>query len=213
MVTERGDGLRKVFGRGTAAAGRALTRWLGRPATITVRDVALLPLAAAADLLGVGDDALCAAAMRVEGVLGGILLLAADDAAGLALGDMLLGRPVGSGWEWGEVEESALLETANIVGSAYLGGIAEALAEGAATSSADADIVPSPPLFVREYAAALMEGLVIDQASLGDSVFLTRTEFVVDGAPVRCGLIFVPDSASRSRIVDGSLAPRTQEGG
>lgn len=213
MVTERGDGLRELFGRGTAAAGRALTRWLGRPASITVRDVALLPLDAAADLLGAGDDPVCAAAMRVEGSLGGILLLAAEDAAGLALGDLLLGRPAGSGRAWGDVEESALLETANIVGSAYLSGIAEALPEGASPESVGAGIVPSPPLFVREYAAALMEGLVIDQASLADSVFLTRTEFAVDGAPVRCGLVFVPDAASRSRIVDGSLAPHAREGG
>ena len=50
-------------------------------------------------------------------------------AAGLALADLLLGRPAGSGTAWGEVEESATLETANIVGCAYLGAIAAALVD------------------------------------------------------------------------------------
>lgn len=204
-------GLVRLFQTGADAAEMALSRWLGRPATIAVRGVELLPLEAAADLLGAGDEPVCGAAMTIGGALSGILLLVADDAAGLALADLLVGRSIGTATAWGEIEESATLETANIVGCAYLNAIAAALsADG---SDGDGSIVPSPPAFVREYAPALMEGLLIDQAALSDTVFLTRTEFAIDGAPVRCALVFVPDAPSRARIIDGSVGPASTGGG
>ena len=197
-----------LFQRGADEAAAALSRWIGRPATIRVREVDLLPLESAGGVLGVHDEPLCCAAMEVRGALSGILLLAVDDAAGLALADLLLGRPAGSGTAWGEVEESATLETANIVGCAYLGAIAAALApDGGAQSGST--IVPSPPSFLREYAEALMEGLLVDQATLSDAVFLTRTEFAIDGSPVHCSLVFVPDAVSRARIVEGAAGPES----
>ena len=196
-------GLVRLFQTGADAAAVALSRWLGRPASIAVRDVELLPLEAAADLLGAGEDPVCGAGMPIGGALSGILLLVADDAAGLALADLLVGRSIGTGRTWGEVEESATLETANIVGCAYLNAIASALPVGETEDAGS--IIPSPPTFVREYAPALMEGLLIDQAALSDTVFLTRTEFAIDGAPVRCALVFVPDAPSRARIIGGSI--------
>lgn len=198
-------GLVRLFQTGADAAAAALSKWIGRPASIAVRDVEMLPLEAAADLLGAGEEPVCGAGMPIGGALSGILLLVADDAAGLALADLLVGRTIGTGRNWGEVEESATLETANIVGCAYLNAIAAALAVGGPESAGS--IVPSPPTFVREYAPALMEGLLIDQAALSDTVFLTRTEFAIDGAPVRCALVFVPDASSRARIIDGSVGP------
>jgi chemotaxis protein CheC len=198
-------GLVRLFQTGADAAAVALSRWLGRPASIAVRDVELLPLEVAADLLGSGEEPVCGAGMPIGGALSGILLLVADDAAGLALADLLVGRSIGTGRIWGEVEESATLETANIVGCAYLNAIAAALSVG--ESEGAGSIIPSPPTFVREYAPALMEGLLIDQAALSDTVFLTRTEFAIDGAPVRCALVFVPDAPSRARIIDGSVGP------
>ena len=197
-----------LFQRGADEAAAALSGWIGRPAAIRVREVDLLPLEAAGGLLGAHDEPLCCAAMEVRGALSGILLLAVDDAAGLALADLLLGRPAGSGTAWGEVEESATLETANIVGCAYLGAIAAALAAAGGDGSA-ATIVPSPPSFLREYAEALMEALLVDQAALCDAVFLTRTEFAIDGSPVHCSLVFVPDAASRERIVEGTAGPES----
>lgn len=195
-----------LFQRGADEAAAALSRWLGRPATIRVREVDLLPLEAAGGVLGRHDEPLCCAAMEVRGALSGILLLASDDAAGLALADLLLDRPAGTGAKWSEVEESAAMETANIVGCAYLGAIAAALAPDGGERSGST-IVPSPPTFLREYAEALMEGLLVDQAALADAVFLTRTEFAIDGSPVRCSLVFVPDAESRARIVEGTAGP------
>jgi chemotaxis protein CheC len=178
----------EIFRRAADEASASLSKWLGRPTTIAVRQVQALPLEEAAGILGESDLPLVACAMQISGVASGLLVLACDDPSGLALADMLLGRPAGGSSEWGEIERSAAIETANIIGCAYLGAVA------ASEPSAASVAVPSPPWFLRDYAAAVMESVILAQAGPTASVFLTRTEFTIDGSPVRCSLVFVPDA-------------------
>lgn len=55
--------------------------------------------------------------MSMEGGLTGQMLLGFEDASGLILADLILQRAAGTAAVWGEVEESAALETMNIAGS------------------------------------------------------------------------------------------------
>ena len=112
--------LTTVFQRAADEASRSLSVWLSRPTTITVKQVAALPLEQAVVMLGAGDTPLCLCAMHIRGALSGVLALAVSDASGLALADLLLGRSIGSSTEWGELERSAAAETTNIIGCAYL---------------------------------------------------------------------------------------------
>jgi chemotaxis protein CheC len=195
--------LEDLLRRGAGDASVALSKWLGRPATIAIKRLDRLPLEAAADALGSSATPICAAAMTISGSVDGVLLLACDDASGLALCDMLLERPAGSATTWDEVERSSVLETANIIGCSYLGGIAAAARGGAA------GLVPSPPLFVRDFAAAVMGGLLLERAAPRDAVFVARTEFAVGGTPIRCSLVFVPDAESLHDIEAGLDAGRS----
>ena len=190
-----------LFRQGARDASAALSRWLGRPATIAIKRFERLRLEEAAGALGAAVAPVCAAAMSVSGGVRGALLLACADDAGLALCDSLLERPSGSSTAWGEVERSALLETTNIVGCSYLGGIA-------AAAGGRAEIVPSPPFFIRDFAAAVMDGLLLEQAATREAVFLARTEFVVDGTPIRCALIYLPD-ADGLRDIEAGLGAGT----
>lgn len=183
-----------LFRAGAAEASSALTRWLGRSATVTVEEVRRLPLEAAGGILGGADEPICACAMGISGGMEGVLVLVSDDASGLALCDTLLEREAGTSQAWGDVERSAFAETANIVGCAYLNVIARAVDE-----STDG-VVPTPPWFVRDYAPALMDAILVEQAAVAADVFLTRTEFRIASAPVRCGLVFVPHAASLRAI-------------
>jgi hypothetical protein len=40
----------------------------------------------------------------------------------------------------------------------------------------------------------------MNQAAASDVVFLTRTEFRIEGAPVQCDLLLVPDAESLSQL-------------
>src|SRR5689334_13843421 len=99
-----------MFRHGEDEASSAMSKWLGRPARVSVEQVEQLPLADATAVLGSGDAPICSCAMAMYGCITGQLILVFDDASGLALADLLLGNPVGASTAWGEVEQSAALE-------------------------------------------------------------------------------------------------------
>ena len=182
--------LENVFRKAADEASASLSKWLGRPTRITVQEVAAIPLDEAVVMLGSGDEILCVCAMHIRGGMPGILALAASDDSGLALADLLLGRPAGTSTEWGEIERSAAAETTNIIGCAYLNAMA------ADAEAAPEVLMPSPPWFVRDYPEAVMGSIVMTQEAAADGVFLTRTSFVIEETAIRCSLVFVPQAVA-----------------
>ncbi len=181
-----------LFKRAAEEASAALSKWLDRPTSITINQVSVLPITEAVGVLGVSDSPLVACAMQITGLFSGLLVLTSDDASGLALADMLLGRELGSSTDWTEVEQSAAVETANIIGCAYLNAMATE-PQGAPGTPAAA-LLPSPPWFARDYAATVMQSILMAQASVADDVFLTHTDFRVDDMPGKCSLLFIPEA-------------------
>jgi chemotaxis protein CheC len=190
--------LTRLFGHGSEDASAALSRWLGRPARVLISQIKEVPLADAAEVLGDPELPVCFCAMSLRGALTGELILAMNDVSGQALADLLLGREMGASNSWGEVEISAALETANIIGCAYLNALTHVLPEGS-------ELLPSPPRFARDFAESLMEFAVMSQASVSDTVILTRTEFQIAESPVDCHLLLVPDPDSVTAL-QGMLA-------
>lgn len=185
--------LERVLHDGAAQAAKALSLWLGKPATIEIDSVEQLPLSRAAVILGAGDDPICFCEARMEGGMTGQIILAFDDASGLALADLLLDQPRGTAAEWGEMEQSGALETANIVGCAYLNVAADAL-------PGTDGILPSPPRFSRDYAESLVEFALMDQIGASGNVLLARSRFRIDSESVDWTLLFVPDATSVTRL-------------
>ncbi|HWB12065.1 MAG TPA: hypothetical protein VG826_22760 [Pirellulales bacterium] len=181
--------LTAVFQRGSEEASVAFSRWLDRRVSVTVEPLEQLTLAAAAEELPDPERPICCCAMGLTGRLSGQLLVVFDDASGLALADLLLGRPLGASTQWGEIERSAAQETANILGCAYLNSLARSFPD--ADGEPDG-LLPSPPKFVRDFAESLLEFALMDQAMASDVVFLTRNQFRIEDEPVSCRLMLVP---------------------
>lgn len=177
-----------LLARAADRASAALSKWLGRPSRIAVRTVGELSLPEAMGIVGTADGALVACAMHLGGALPGLLVLACDDAGGLALADLLLDRPLGTSRAWDELERSVAIETANILGCAYLNAVAAGLESGGGPA-----LLPSPPWFVRDYGAAIMEGILAPAAMRADRVFLTHTDFTIESTPASCALLFIPE--------------------
>jgi 8-oxo-dGTP pyrophosphatase MutT (NUDIX family) len=58
------------------------------------------------------------------------------------------------------------------------------------------------PFFaLRDFPEAVMEAVLMEQPVLSDIVLLARTEFHIDGTPVGCGLVFLPDAASVAALL------------
>jgi chemotaxis protein CheC len=195
--------LTTIFERAAESASQALSVWLGRAVRMTVSEVAETGLAEAAELLGPGDALVAACVLRISGRLSGELLLAFDDAAGLALADLLLRQPPGTAKSWGELERSAADETANIVGCALLNSLAAHLSFP--DDPAGAPLVPSPPEFRHEFAASLLEFSLMEQAMQSDLVMLARSRFEAEGLELGWSLVFVP-GADALRVLESALS-------
>jgi chemotaxis protein CheC len=117
------DALQEMASIGCGQALTALGKLTGRRIDMDVPEawVGRKP-GAVADFLGSLGQELVAVGVRLEGLLAGHLVLALPerDAERLAA---LLGYPVAAGG-WGALAESAVMESGNIVGSAFVSAIA-----------------------------------------------------------------------------------------
>lgn len=195
------DSLASIVRFGATDASRALSSWLGRPVRVSMERLEQVSLEIATELLGPADATVCACCLRVVGGMNGQLLLGFDDASGWMLCDALLSRETKS-FQWGELEESAAMETSNIVGCAFLNALAQIFPRSgqAAKGSEDTAWIPTPPVFVRDFAAAIMQFALIDQATEFDTVLIAQTQFTIDGTPVGWSLLLVPDAESLDRL-------------
>ena len=182
----------ELFRRAAEGASAALSTWLGRPARIAIGEVRRVPLDEAVALLGPAEATVVACPMQITGIVPGVLVLACDDASGLALAALLVGREAAPTDNWNELTESAAVETANIIGCAYLNALVAAADTAAGATVPGTALLPSPPWFMRDYAGAVMEAVVMTQAAVAAEVFLTHTDFVIEDSPITCSLVFVP---------------------
>jgi len=176
---------------------QALSRWIRKPCTIRVDSVEQLPLNEATEVLGSPEQPMCFCVTDVRGWLTGHLILAFGDASGLALTDLLLDQESGTASHWGEMETSAALETANILGSAYLNALVRALPS---VEGADSGLLPTPPRFLREFAESLVQFVLMEQIATESSALMARAQLHIDGEPVDWTLLLVPDARSMTAL-------------
>jgi len=188
--------LEASFHQGSAEASQALAQWIGKPSVVEIDSLEQLPLEAATELLDAGDEPICFCAAQMNGLLTGEMILAFDDASGMALADMLLDRPPRTTDEWTELATSAALETTNILCCAYLNSLSRSFSQ----AGESLELLPSPPKFRHEFAESLLEFALMGQAAASDHVILARTKFEIDATPVNWTLLFVPDTRSLSRL-------------
>jgi chemotaxis protein CheC len=188
--------LQLSFHQGSADASAALAKWIGRPSVVEIDSLEQLPLVEATGLLAAGDEPMCFCTAEMNGLLTGEMILAFDDASGLALADILLDRPRGTTNKWTEMATSAALETTNILCCAYLNSLSRSFSKSGESS----ELLPSPPNFSRDFAESLLESALMGQAISSDHVILARTTFEIDAALVNWTLLFVPDTQSMSRL-------------
>jgi chemotaxis protein CheC len=150
--------------------------------------------AIAAFLGALGQDVL-AVGVKLEGRLTGDLLLALPERDAEALAS-LLGFPVGQGTkaEWSGMAESALLESGNIVGSAFVSAVAALVQE---------KLLLSVPTLARGSARSCVESLVTHAGSVALATRFTCAE----SEPALEGLILVmPDPDGIAALVAHLLA-------
>ena len=114
--------LQQFFHAATEHASAAVQKWTRGTVSLSLDEVIKVPFEEVAPALGMGAELLTMIVHGISGDEGGQMILTFDDANGRRLAASLLGKePSTSESPWTPLEQSALMETGNIVSSTYLG--------------------------------------------------------------------------------------------
>lgn len=178
--------LHQLFGSATREASTAMCRWTGGLITLSLDEVREIPLEQVCVEFDFGVDLMNMVVLTLDGLIGGTMILTFDEENGRSLAAALLDRPVEEGDEWSPLEQSALCETGNILGCAYMNALTRLVAD---------ELVPSPPYFLRDYGASVLQQALMEQAAHSDRVLICRTAFHREGEELNWNVFFVPTPA------------------
>jgi len=188
---QRLDILRELLASATHDASAAMCRWTDGLITLSLDEGREIPLEDVTAELNLGDELLTMIVLSMESDIGGEMILTFDELNGRQLAASLLGRPVGNDPRWSELEKSALTETGNILGCAYVNAI---------TRLIDHELVPSAPYFIQDFGASVLQQALAAQALTSDQVLICRTGFHKQGAELNWHVLFVPTAALRQSM-------------
>ena len=147
------------------------------------RPVAQVALEEVGDELDIGDELLTMVVLTIAGEVGGNLILMFDELNGRQLAASLLGREAGTDPEWSELEKSALTETGNILGCAYVNAL---------TRLIGTDLMPSAPYFIQDFGASVLQQAVMTQSAGSDRLLLCQIGFRRDEQELDWRVVFCP---------------------
>lgn len=188
------DALREIANIGAGHAATALSQMTGRKIMIDVPEVEVKRLEEAAELLGPPATIVAAVLMHMMGDLTGRTLLVLPEVSARGLCDILLRRSEpGPGFT--EMQRSTVMETGNILCSAYLNALSDFMGMM---------LVPSVPALVVDQAGAVLTTAYLNFGHSRDYVICVETSFRIAGSDdsVQGQFILMPDTASLTAIFD-----------
>jgi chemotaxis protein CheC len=171
------DALRELANIGSGTAATALSQMLGRSIDLRVPTAQALPLAEALEAAGASEDVVTGVVLPVFGEMDAIVLLLFSPESATSL-CALLGVEFDS-----EVGVSALGEIANILGSSYTGALGQ---------MTGLDLEPRPPQAVNDMLGAIVQSVLVQNASSSDIALVLDSELVVEGEDCSFGFMLVP---------------------
>jgi chemotaxis protein CheC len=189
--------LQQLLEPATSEASGAMSRWTDGLISLSLDEVRELPLEEVCAALELDDERLTMVVLGIEGDVGGVMILVFDEENGRQLAASLMGRLGGGRSPWDEMERSALTETGNILGCAYISAIARLIG---------CPMVPSAPYFIQDYGASVLQQALMVQASCEEQVLVCRTRFCRQGEQLSWHVLFVPTQAMREAMENACLA-------
>ena len=191
-TTSKMEILHELFAAATHDASNAMSRWTDGLIRLTLDEVREVPIESVCEELAIGDELMTMVVLTSpDDNFGGDMILTFDENNGRELAASLLQRPFEPGSEWSELEKSALTETGNILGCAYMNAITRLIQH---------DLVPSAPYFIQDYGASVLQQAIMPQAMTCDKLLICRTGFHREGAELNWRVLFVPTVSLRQAM-------------
>ena len=191
---QRLEVLEQFFASATHDASAAMCRWTDGLITLTFDEVREIPLEDAFTELDLNAQPLTMVVLTLEGEVGVRMILVFDNDNVRQLAASLLGREPSGQSEWSSLEKSALAETGNILGCAYMNALVRLIGT---------ELVPSPPYFVQDYAASVLQQALLAPAMVSDKVLICQTGFRREGKQLDWRVVFIPTEELRKSLTEG----------
>lgn len=185
------DAIRELGNIGAAHAATTLSQMLMCQINMSVPEVQVVDIGQICDYIG--DEYSAMVVFQLQGELepGGYIVLLVSRESALRLTNTMLGM-TDTEREFGEMDQSALLEIGNIMISAFLDGTAMLLG---------IVMLPSPPDMAIDMAHAGMSSLLATMDADIDEVILFRTELKDEEHMVNSDILFLPDTRTLADIL------------
>lgn len=170
----------------TEEASSALKVWTDRRVWLTLDDVQQVAVERANECIGFGGKVQVMVVHQLGSDGSGSFMLCFDDPDGHTVARTILPSVGASVSEWGELEQSVLTETSNIVTCAYLNAL---------TEMTSIELIPSPPYFLRDYGDSVVDQLVTPHAVVSDTILICQVGFHHEGGKLNASLLFLPSEA------------------
>lgn len=187
------DALAVVAVNSSYRASRALSKWFKRGVRLSAEGFHSVPIRDLAREMGVSDEPAVAVQLPLTGDLSGDIVLIIPERVALLLVDRLIGAEPGTSDQFGEMEQSCLQETGNIVATSFANCLASWL---------KLKVAPGVPVFAHDLGCALLDALLVEQARLSDQVLVSKTEFEMEGCQLDWKLLLLPSDSSLALMTD-----------
>ncbi len=191
------DILKELGNVGAGHATTALSEFLGRSIKMTVPEVNILPFEEVPEVVGGPEELVAGVYMRIKGDAPGSLMLLLKHRDAVKLINILMGKgeqeESSSKTDLDDMEQSALMETGNIVANSYLNSLAD---------MTKMDVGPSIPAISVDMAGAILEVILFQvDEEISEHVILIGTEFMYEGNKIRGHFFLIPDNESFPKIL------------
>lgn len=175
--------LGEFFHSATQHASKAMCDWTQGKVALELDAFRQVPLEEFDVATEISDQLLTMVVLGVQNFHDSCMLLAFDQENGRRLAASLLNRDVNPQPEWSKLEESAVMETANILGSAYFNEL---------TRLTNKELLPSAPYLTHDFGVSVLEQAIMTQAMTSEQVLICSTKFAFNAQHLDWRLFFFP---------------------
>lgn len=186
------DALKEIANIGSGNAASALAAMTKTKIEMSVPNVKIVPFAQVPEILGGAEILAVGIYTQVKGDAPCGLLFVFPLFSALHLVDILLDRPPGATKEIGSLESSALIETANIVGGAYLNALSR---------FTGITFVPSVPALAIDMAGAILNSVFVSVGVFFDDAIMLETVFLREKQQVTGHFFLLPQANTLQNIL------------
>lgn len=183
-----------VAKHGAEHVSRSMSRWLRESISMNVTSVEIVHYSSLPEQLGTPGETVAAILIPLTTDLRGMAVFLFDEQSALQIVGRILQReePL---TEWDVLAESAMEETGNIVGTAFLNGLSLAL---------NLEIHPEAPTFLLDYTEAILDPLMVEIAMAGEHALLFDAVLESDTGTIHGQFSLLPDADCFDNLI-GSI--------